>query len=382
MGTGAGGARDRRHVSAATRAAVVRQVRALEGQRDAGSIPQAGKAPTVEAWLEHWLTTIAISRVRTSTYQGYESKVRQRIIPALGRHRLDRLQPEHVERFYAELRAEGLASATLLQIHRVLSRALKVAVQRGRVARNVCALVDAPSLTRQEVEPLNAEEARRILLTCRTDRNAARWSVALALGLRQGEALGLRWSDVDLDGGIVTVRRALQRQRGKGLVFVEPKSRAGRRALVLPASLRRSLVAHREAQRAEQADLAELWQPHDLVFCQVDGRPIDPGADYKAWKALLIRAEVRDARLHDARHTAATLLLQQGVPARVAMQILGHSQINLTLGTYSHVVPELASEAALRMEHALWGEDSSGELVEDSTASAAEHERDDSDTTS
>ncbi len=357
MGSGRGGLRDRRHVSGTTRGAVVKKVRALEAQREAGAIPQAGRPPTVEAWLEHWLTTIAVARVRPSTLQGYESKVRQRVIPALGHHRLDRLQPEHLERFYAELLAEGLASATVLQIHRVLSRALKVAVQRGRVARNVCSLVDAPSLKRQEVEPLNADEARRLLEACRHDRNAARWSVALALGLRQGEALGLRWADVDLDAGTVTVRQALQRQRGKGLVFVEPKSRAGRRTVMLPSSLRRALLIHRDAQEGERAQLEDLWQQNDLVFAQHDGRPIDPGADYKAWKALLARAEVRDARLHDARHTAATLLLQQGVPARVAMQVLGHSQITLTLGTYSHVVPELAAEAARQMERALWGED-------------------------
>ena len=368
MGYAPGGTRDRRHVSGATRAAVVRKVRELEKQRDAGAVPQSGKSSTVEAWLEHWLTTIAVARVRTSTYQGYESKVRQRIIPALGHHRLDRLQPEHVERFYAELTAAGLASATVLQIHRVLSRALKVAVQRGRVARNVCTLVDAPSLKRDEVSPLNADEARSVLNACRGERNEARWSVALALGLRQGEALGLQWKDVDLDAGTLTVRRALQRLRGKGLVFVEPKSRAGRRTIVLPASLRRALQAHEEAQRAEREQMPEAWHDHDLVFCQYDGKPIDPGADYKAWKRLLVRAEVRNARLHDARHTAATLLLLQGVPARVAMQVLGHSQITLTLGTYSHVVPELATEAAQRMESALWGDpdeaanDESGEV--------------------
>ena len=355
MGSGSGGTRDRRHVSGTTRAAVVRKVRALEGQRDAGTLPQAGKAPTLEVWLEHWLTTIAIARVRPLTYQGYTSYVRKRIIPALGHHRLDRLQPEHLERFYADLRAQGLSSATVLQSHRILSRALKVAVQRSRVARNVCTLVDAPSLQRKEIEPLRADEARRLLEAAKQGRNAARWSIALALGLRQGEALGLKWSDIDFDAGSLTVRRALQRLKGKGLVMVEPKSQAGRRTIALPASLRKGLRTHREEQQNERAYAGEAWQEHGLVFAQVDGRPIDPGADWKAWKALLKRAEVRDARLHDARHTAATLLLQQGVPARVAMQVLGHSQISLTLGTYSHVVPELALEAAARMEAALWG---------------------------
>ncbi|MDQ1537840.1 MAG: hypothetical protein QOE58_2233, partial [Actinomycetota bacterium] len=129
-----------------------------------------------------------------------------------------------------------------------------------------------------------------------------------------------------------------------------------RRTIVLPFTLRRALVDHALEQRALRELMPEDWHDDDLVFCQSDGKPIDPGADYKAWKRLLKAAEVRDARLHDARHTAATLLLLQGVPARVAMQILGHSQISLTLGTYSHVLPELATEAATRIESALWGD--------------------------
>ncbi len=229
-------------------------------------------------------------------------------------------------------------------------------MQRGKVTRNVCTLVDAPSLVRSEVQPLTASEARRLLDSARDTRNAARWSVALSLGLRQGEALGLRWSDLDLEAGTLTVRRALQRQRGRGLVFVEPKSRAGRRTILLPRPLREALRTHRVAQAEERLAAGSVWHDHDLLFAQVNGKPVEPRRDWQDWKELLTRAGVRDARLHDARHTAATLLMQQGVPARVAMQILGHSQISLTLGTYSHVVPELAEEAAERMGQALWGE--------------------------
>ncbi|MGY1633061.1 tyrosine-type recombinase/integrase [Geodermatophilus sp. SYSU D01186] len=112
---------------------------------------------------------------------------------------------------------------------------------------------------------------------------------------------------------------------------------------------------HRAAQAAERIAAGSEWQDNDLVFCQENGRPLEPRGDHRAWRALLADAGVRSARLHDARHTAASMLLQQGVPARVAMEILGHSQINLTLGTYSHVVPELAEDAARRMGEALWG---------------------------
>lgn len=354
MGLKREGQRDRRHVSAAKRAEVVRKVRALEQQRDSGVVQAAGRAPTVAEWLGHWLDTIAVRKVRASTLQGYRGKVSSRIIPAVGHHRLDRLQPEHLEAWYLELEDEGLAPATILQLHRILSRALKVAMQRGKIARNVCSLVDAPSLRREEVVPFSAAEARALLAAARDLRNEARWSVALALGLRQGEALALRWEDIDLDIGTLTVRRSMQRLVGKGLVFDEPKSRAGRRAIMLPNGLRDALRAHRAAQLEERLAAGSAWQENGLLFAQVNGRPIDPGSDWKSWKALLALAGVRDARLHDARHTAATLLLQQGVPARVAMQILGHSQISLTLGTYSHVVPELAQEAAERIDRVLW----------------------------
>src|SRR5664280_901535 len=154
-------------------------------------------------------------RVRPSTFRWYSAVVRLHLTPALGHYRLNRLQPEHVEALYRKLEADGLASATVLQVHRVLSRALKVAMQRGRIVRNVATLVDAPSLNRAEIHPLSADDARAILAAARGQRNAARWSVALALGLRQGEALGLPWAAVDLDAGTLTVRQALQRQTGR-----------------------------------------------------------------------------------------------------------------------------------------------------------------------
>lgn len=137
--------------------------------------------------------------------------------------------------------------------------------------------------------------------------------------------------------------------------MVQPKSRAGRRTIRIPAQLIKDLKAHRADQNAERLTAGTDWKDHDLVFCQENGSPIDPTVDHRAWRALLVKAGVRQARLHDARHTAASLLLQQGVPARVVMEILGHSQVSLTLGTYSHVAVEVAQEAAQRMDQALWG---------------------------
>lgn len=348
--------RRRKYLSGRSRAEVAGKLRRLLDEQEAGlEVSTDGYAPTFEAWLAHWLDTIAAPRLRPSTLTTYRGYIRNRIVPTLGRHRLDKLQPEHLEAFYAELTADGLSPASILQIHRIISRALKVAMQRGKLRRNVATLVEPPSVHREEVRPLTADQARAVLAAAQGRRNAARWSVALALGLRQGEALGLAWDAVDLDAGTLVVRQALQRQEGGGLVLVPPKSRSGRRTLPLPGQLVEAIRAHRVAQATERLAAGPLWSDTGLVFVGPTGKPTDPSADYHAWQRLLRDAGVPRARLHDARHTAATLLLTQGVPARVVMELLGHSQISLTLGTYTHVVPELARDAAARMGSALWG---------------------------
>jgi integrase len=354
MGLKKDGVRDRRHVSGSRRTAVVAKVRALETKRDAGTAAAAGKVQSVEQWLDHWCTTIAAVRVRPRTQESYRSIIDHHLNPNLGHHRLDRLQPEHLEKLYADL-SGTLAAGTVLRVHRVLSRALKVAMQRDLIARNVATLVDPPSVRRVEVEPLSRQDARQILETAQAGGGAARWSVALALGLRQSEALGLGWSDVDLEKGMLTVRRGLHRVKGAGLVFEEPKSATSKRAIALPRQMVEQLRSHRSEQLKQRLATGSIWEDHGLVFVQANGRPIDRRADHRAWQALLAKSGVRAARLHDARHTAATLLLVQGVAPRVVMGMLGHSTMRVTTDTYQHVVPELATEAAEQMGNALWG---------------------------
>src|SRR3954454_9475226 len=304
MGKKDNGRRDRRHVSGAKRADVVAKVRAIETKRDAGMVEAAGRAPTVGDWLDHWLDHIAARKVRARTLESYRSTVRLPLRPGIGHDRLDRLQPEHLERLYAALADKGLSPASILRAHRVLSRALRVASQRGKVARNVATLVDPPPVKRPTTAlPLSAEEAKQVLATARAHRNSARWTEALAVGLRQSEALGLQWSDVDLDKGTLTVRRGLHRVAQRGVVFEEPKADRSRRTLALPGQLVEALRAHRAAQLEERVTAGSLWEDHDLVFAQANGRPIERKSDWQAWKALLHEADVRDVRLHDGRHT-------------------------------------------------------------------------------
>jgi len=211
------GSPDRRHRRGKTEAEVTRKVRELEAQRDAGSAGKAGRPLTVADWLEIWLTTIAPRQVSRSTLDStYEPKVRRWIIPQLGKHRLDRLQPEHLDAFYTWLADQGLKPNTIVQIHRILSRALKIAWKRGKCGkcgRNVAARVDAPTGEEVDIEPLTQEEARRILATASKRPNGARWSVAFAAGIRQSEAIGLRWKYVNLEAGTIEVGWQLLRHR-------------------------------------------------------------------------------------------------------------------------------------------------------------------------
>src|SRR3954468_16275218 len=337
---------DRRHVSSKSRGVVVARVRELERKRDAGTISSTA-APTVASWLEHWLTTIAPRPVRQRTLESYESAVRRHLIPGIGRHRLDRLRPEHLDQLYTALLDDGYSPASVLRHHRILSRALTVAVQRGHVPRNVAALVDPPAQRPSDIATaLDLGEARAVLEAAAHVRNAARWTVALALGLRQSEALALQWKDIDLLAGTLTVRRSIHRVRGGGLIYEEPKTRRSQRTLALPLPLVAALHQHKAAQLGERMLAGSEWHDDDLVFAQSNGRPIDKKTDYDDWTRLFRSAGVRHVRLHDGRHTAATLLLSENVHPRVVMELLGHSQMRTTMDIYSHVMPALAREAA------------------------------------
>lgn len=355
MGTKGDGSRDRRHVSAVMRRDVVEKVKGLEAKRDAGTVGASGRAMLVDEWLDYWAENIASVRVRARTLDSYRSMIRMHLNPYIGKRRLDQLQPEHLEQTYRQLLGKGLSPATVLRVHRMLHRALKIAMQRERVARNVATLVEPPRQERPKTpDPLDVEECKRVLAAAEGLRNSARWTVALALGLRQSEALALQWKDIDLDRGTLSVRRGLHRVPGEGLVFTEPKTDRSRRTIAVLAPLIEALRKHRIAQNEERLLAGTEWDDWDLVFTQPNGRPLDKHSDYEAWIRLLNRAGVRHIRLHDGRHTAATLLLSAGVHPRVVMELLGHSQMRTTTDIYSHVMPALAQEAADRMAKTLW----------------------------
>ena len=378
------GERDRRHISRATKRELDAAIRDLENARDSGQQPWLLDNVTVEDWLEHWLEEILPLSVRWKTRSGYASHLRLHVIPTIGAARLSELRPETLERLYRRLIEDGRSTHVVHGVHRVLRSSLNEAVRRQRLLTNPAALARPPRVERSEIEPLTADECRAVLAASRGRLNAARWSVALALGLRQGEALGLMWDDIDLDAGVLRVRRAVQRRTWAHGCSPRRKERAGaarggvpaardgglvlssqdassRRSVALPPPLVAELRAHRAAQLRLKLERANVWDhTHDLVFCTDWGALIDPHADYRDWKQILRDAGVREVRLHDARHTAATLLLLQGVDIRTVMAIMGWTEL-ATAQRYVHAVDELRHEAARRMGTTLWG-DSPGTL--------------------
>ncbi|MDX2880916.1 tyrosine-type recombinase/integrase [Streptomyces ipomoeae] len=363
----------RRHLTRATRPKLVEAVKELEKQRDAKTLAKPGKPWTVKTWLTHWVETIAPLAVNENTMVGYGVAVRKHLIPALGAHRLDKLRPEHIEHFYGKMQADGRKAGTIHQIHRTFRTALNEAVRRGHLGRNPVQLAKAPRVWEEEVEPYTVEEVQRLLRAADDRRNSARWAVALALGLRQGEALGLKWADVDLERGVLMVRRSRRRPRyahgcgdtcGKKAGYcpqrqrtnpetADTKSRAGRRAVGLPSQLVDLLRTHRTKQDAERAAAGADWSDEGWLFATPTGRGTSPRTDYDDWKELLSDAKVRDGRLHDARHTAATVLLILGVSERAVMGLMGWSTTAMA-ARYQHMVDTVRNEVAERVDGLIW----------------------------
>jgi integrase len=397
VGTKGNGRPDQRHIKRATKAGVEDRIDEVLDQIRNGAVVKAGPGITVEQWLNLYLDTILPSggRVDPGTIGDYRSLIKNWVLPVIGGKRLDKVQTDNLEACYLAMRRAGRADSTVLKVHRILSRAFEVALRRKLVTHNVAKRMDPPQFDVADQEALTREDAAAVLGAAAGRRNPARWSVALALGLRQGEALGLRKSFLDLDtaemrvwwqlrrrpfahgcGGTCGRRRGgncpqremalrtgevnlldlskpVDADRRTGLVMKRPKGK-GKRTIPLPDELVDELRTHLATQELERTLAGSMWQEHDLVFCEPDGRPIDPARDHAEWKAILKVAGVAEARLHDARHTAATILIFLGVPVEVVQEILGHSDVRTTRG-YVHVASEMAKAATARIGRSLLG---------------------------
>jgi integrase len=315
-------------------------------------IPIPTERQTLAQFLQSWLAEVVKPSVRPKTLKTYDYIVKLHILPDLGNRVLTKLSPQDVQRFLNDKLKSGLSARTVRHINDTLRCALNMALKWGLVSRNVATLVGPPRIQRKEIRSFAPEDARTFLKAIKGDRLEALFSVALSLGLRQGEALGLRWQDVDFDAGTLRVSFAIQRIEGR-LQMVEPKTERSRRVLPLPKTVVSALRAHRSRQLEEKLALGPEWQETGLVFTSSIGTPLEPRNVVRKFHALLKDAGLPRSRFHDLRHSCASLLLAQGVPARTVMEILGHSQISLTMNTYAHVMPAMKQDAMDLMESIL-----------------------------
>ncbi|GAB4426144.1 MAG: site-specific integrase [Chloroflexi bacterium OHK40] len=341
------GKRKRKFIYGSSRKEVAEKLKQLLHQQQQG-VNVDPERLTVGEFLDRWLDEVIKPHRRARTYRSYADTIRLHLKPRLGHHQLTKLTAAHVQSMINSLAAASGARTTQYA-RAVLQRALNRAVKWELVTRNVVLATDPPTSRARVITPLSEAEARRLLVAVAGHRLEALYRIALSLGLRRGEVLGLLWADIDFNKKTLRVSGALQRVQGK-LERSEPKTRAGARTLLLPDVLVELLAEHQRRQAEERAVWGAAWKEHDLVFPAERGTPMEPSNLHRHFKLALKRAGLPlTTRFHDLRHSCATFLIAQGVHPRVVMEILGHSQISLTMNTYGHVLPETQRDATTKV---------------------------------
>jgi integrase len=317
---------------------------------------------TVAKYLKRWLADYAATNVSASTLVRYQGIVDNHLLPTIGRVQLSDLRPAHIQRVYAEALSTGsrrdrrggvLSARTVLQHHRVLRQALAHAVRWQLIARNPADAVAPPKPERHDMRVLSRDEAQALLAACADHSLYDLLHVALTTAARLGELLALQWGDIDWQSGTLRITRSAQRLPGKGIVFHAPKTHRSIRPIALSPVTRRILKSHRVAQSEQRLAVGAVYEDHDLVFANPLGRPLDGTAVTKRFQQIALGAGLGHVRFHDLRHTAATLMLSAGTHPKVVQERLGHATINITLDTYSHVLPDMQREAAIMIDNLL-----------------------------
>ncbi len=312
-------------------------------------ISLAGSKITLSEYFDDYLKTIK-TIVKINTLHQYTQVVKQHILPILGKYKLEDLKPNIIQQLYNLKLEQGVSERTVLLIHAVLHRALKQAVLWGTLSWNPADGVIRPKKKQIEMKVLNDVQVRTLLMAAKGTSMETLLQIEITTGLRFGELLGLKWGDLDWETKRFQIQRQVYRVKFQGLVFSEPKTKAGRRSVVLCKSTIQLLRNHWELQQESIIELGDLWQNNDLIFPSATGTPTDQSNVSKRFKALLISAGLPDIRFHDLRHTAATLMLLQGINPKIVQERLGHADIAMTLNTYSHVLPSMQEDAAEKID--------------------------------
>ena len=321
-------------------------------QLDTGAFVKPGKI-TVGEFGQQWLSDYVWPNLSPATARGYEFIVKKHLAPALGNIALNRLKPEAIQHYLSGKLKDNLSAKTVRHHYITLHGILQSAVKWGFLSRNPGDAVTPPRVKRPELTTWNEDDIHTFLEAAKDSPYYALFFTALYTGMRRNELLGLRWEDIDFMLGQIQVSRSLQCLRSGEIDFRPPKTASGRRSIALSASAILALKEHREKQSLERAMLGISENDSDLVFSQFDGKPLMPDSVTHAWIKLVRRAGVKPIRLHDARHTHASLMLKQGIHPKIVQERLGHASIQITLDTYSHVAPGLQEAAAKRFDELL-----------------------------
>ncbi len=334
----------RRYVSGKNKGETRAALSKAKAGREDGVFSDAGTTKLGE-YLDGWLEDTR-GTVRQRTWERYEQIVRVHIKPALGRTKLKTLNPAQVRALYRERLEAGSSPRTVQYVHVTLHKALEQAQSDGLVPRNVAKGIKAPRPKKKEIRPLTPEQARTFLEAARGERFEALFVVAVHCGLRAGELLGLKWDDVDLEAGALRVRRTLS-ETGDGPIFEPPKNGKGRNVPLTNTAVQ----ALRDHLARQMQEIGGGYEDRGLVFASQTGNTMSASnLVNRNFKPLLKRARLPVIRLHDLRHTCATLLLVKGVHPKYVQELLGHANISITLDTYSHVIPGMGNQTVMAME--------------------------------
>lgn len=304
-----------------------------------------GPKQTVKQFLEHWLEHVHRPNIRVNSYRIYRQLLDNHLLPALGQHQLQRLSPQHIDELYAQKRKDGFAPETIRAMHRLLRRALQDAVRWSLVSNNVCDKVTPPRQVKFEAQALSAEQVKQLLEAAKGSQIEVLLTLALTTGMRVGEMIALRWDDIDFQDGSLQVRHTVSRVGKRfqpdGLVENEPKTESSRRKIVLPHFVLEALKRHREQQAGVREKAGAGWQEKDIVFANHLGGFLERANINTMLKGLLKQAALPEIRIHDLRHSAATILLKMNVNPKQVQVLLGHSSIVITMDRYSHVQPDM-----------------------------------------
>lgn len=321
-------------------------------EKDTGTFVEPSKE-LLETYLKRWLEVVVKQRVTTKTYEGYQDYVSCYLIPGLGNITIFKLEPLQIQEFYNSMLDRGLSPRTVRYSHAILRSALNQAVKWGLIYRNPAMLVDLPKNKKAEMKVLNNEEAAKFIDAIADSPWKAFFSLLIATGMRPGEALGLKWQDIDFEKGRIHVQRALSRTK-REWNLLEPKTPQSRRSIPLPPGVIKDLEEHKAKQSAEKLR-AEKYNDHGLVFTGKTGNPPDYRQIFRHhFKPLLKKAGLPEIKLYNLRHTHATMLLLSGENPKVVSERLGHASVTLTLDTYSHVLPDMQDRATAKLEKILF----------------------------